>query len=113
MNSRHGAARQTIAHEAGFARPCQRRHAGPHGWLDPALQRDPHYWPARINLAVAMERQGRPDEAIRQYERVIREWPRHWEAYRNLAALLEKQGRAEEAKHYQAEAERVKALREP
>jgi len=81
--------------------------------LELALQRDPHYWPARINLGVALERQQRPDEAIREYERVIRKWPHHWEAYRNLAVLLQKQGRTEEATHYRAEAERVKALREP
>jgi len=82
-------------------------------YFELALEADPHYWPARVNLAVAFERTGRPVEAEREYRRVIREWPRHWEAYRNLGLLLKRQGRAQEATHYQAEAERVKAMRQP
>lgn len=48
-------------------------------------------------LAVALHRQGRIAEALRDYEQVLREFPDHLAANANAAALMQQAGRREEA----------------
>ncbi len=51
-----------------------------------------------FNLALALEKQGRPDEALRMYCEALKEKPRFAEALLNLGHMLERQGQREEAR---------------
>ncbi len=79
-------------------------------WRDPielwsrVVAENPSDTRSRNNLASALSRAGRLDEAERQYRETLRVTPEHARARTNLAMALERQGRVEEAL---AEAERA------
>jgi tetratricopeptide (TPR) repeat protein len=59
------------------------------------------------NLANALDRKGRTDEAIRHYRQAVRLQPRYSEAHNNLGAALLARGRTDEAIEECREATRV------
>jgi tetratricopeptide (TPR) repeat protein len=66
-------------------------------------------WFVHNHLGAAFYKQGRTDEAIRQYREALRLNPAFAQAHNNLGAALEKEGQTDEAiRHYQ-EALRLKA----
>jgi len=62
-----------------------------------ALQQDPKYLPAQLNLAYAYERLNRFDEAIQQYRAALTLAPDNFFARNNLGVLYDKKGRYDEA----------------
>lgn len=62
-----------------------------------ALNRDPDYVSARLNLAYILDRQGRIDDAIDQYRSAIERDPNNPIARSNLGVLYDKKGRYEQA----------------
>ncbi len=62
---------------------------------------DPFDTRTLVRQALAMQRAGRPADAVRNYHRAIRIYPyfRFW--YEELAVLLEQLGEGDEAKHWQ------------
>lgn len=62
-----------------------------------AVELDPVYTVAQLNLAYAYDRQGRIEEAVNQYHKVIELEPGNFFAHNNLGALYDKQGRYEDA----------------
>ncbi len=57
---------------------------------------------AHNNLGTTLDKQSRLDEAIREFQEVLREQPDNAEAHNNWGLVLDKQGRPDEAlKHYQ------------
>ncbi len=65
------------------------------------LEEDPFRVPARFNLALALQGQGRVGPAILQYERILRIVPDHAPAHLNRALLaLERKDSAAAARHF-------------
>lgn len=62
-----------------------------------ALQQDPKYLPAQLNLAYAYERLNRFDEAIQAYRAALALAPDNFFARNNLGVLYDKTGRYDEA----------------
>lgn len=62
-----------------------------------AVDLDPKYAAAHLNLAYAYDRQGQVDMAIARYQKVIDLQPENLFAHNNLGVLYDKQGRYEEA----------------
>lgn len=62
-----------------------------------ALNTDPNYFPARLNLAYGYERAGKIEEAIAAYRAAIELQPRNFFARNNLGVLLDKKGSYDEA----------------
>ncbi len=62
-----------------------------------ALQIDPDYPWALVNLGDALSRQGKDEEAIEPYRRLIRLKPEFLPGYQRLAVILARQGKSEEA----------------
>jgi len=68
-----------------------------------AIEIDPVYEDARLNLANLFEKQGRADEAIHHISEVLRFNPGSGQAHYNMGAISEKQGRIQEAiEHYRS-----------
>lgn len=65
--------------------------------LRKAVELDPDYAAAHLNLAFAYDSQGRIEEAIGHYQTVIELEPGNLFAHNNLGVLYDKQGRYEEA----------------
>lgn len=65
--------------------------------LRKAVELDPTYAAAHLNLAYAYDGQGQIDEAIAQYQKVIELEPESLFARNNLGVLYDKRGRYEEA----------------
>ncbi len=63
---------------------------------------------ARINLGVALERVGRPADALAQYERALVLSPGRAQVHNNLGTLLDQMGRTNEAQAHYREALRLK-----
>jgi tetratricopeptide (TPR) repeat protein len=61
-----------------------------------------------VNLAYALERKGRLDEAFSHYYEALRIKPDFWEAHYNLARALVRQGKVEEGISHYYEALRIK-----
>ncbi len=51
---------------------------------------------AHYNLGTALDKQGRLDEALRQFQEALKEKPGYAEAYNNLGVVLDEQGRLDE-----------------
>lgn len=67
-----------------------------------AADEDPDYAPARYNLALALARTGREDEAVRELERTLAIDPDYRDAHYNLATLLAGRGDdAGAARHFE------------
>lgn len=62
-----------------------------------AVDLDPKYAAAHLNLAYAYDRQGQADMAIARYQKVIDLQPENLFAHNNLGVLYDKQGRYQEA----------------
>jgi tetratricopeptide (TPR) repeat protein len=62
--------------------------------LAKALELDPKYAPARLDLAVRLIQEGRRDDGRREMERVLEEQPYFAKAHYNLGAFLLEQGDA-------------------
>ena len=69
------------------------------------LAEDPQLWSLQTNLGVALQQQGKFDEAIGRHRAALRANPRFMEAHNNLANVLVAKGAFEEG-----EAEYLKAL---
>ena len=65
--------------------------------LRKAVELDPKYAAAHLNLAYAYDGQGQIDEAMAEYQTVIALEPANLFAHNNLGVLYDKQGRYEEA----------------
>lgn len=72
----------------------QGRGAEERALLERALVKDPHYGPARLDLAVRLVREGRRDDARREMERVLADQPYYAKAHYNYGAFLFEQGDA-------------------
>jgi len=75
-------------------------------WRD-TLRKSPTSWLANINLGIVLARQGRDQEAIRQYMEALRTYPDYDKAHNNLGILLMGQNRSEEATRHFQEALRI------
>ena len=65
-------------------------------------------WLCNYNLATALDKEGRTDDAIKHYQEALRIKPDYAEAHNNLGIALDRKGRIDDAiKHYQ-EALRIK-----
>jgi Flp pilus assembly protein TadD len=62
-----------------------------------ALQEDPNYLPAQVNLAYAYERMNRFDEAIQEYQVALVLMPDSFFVRNNLGVLYDKKGRYDDA----------------
>ena len=62
-----------------------------------AIQADPAYATAHLNLAYAYDRLGRTDEAVASYQKVIALDPKSAAAFNNLGVLYTKKGKYDEA----------------
>jgi Flp pilus assembly protein TadD len=70
-------------------------------WRD-TLAKNPDAWMAHNNLAVALQDQGRQEEAVRHFREVVRLAPDFAKGHKNLGDALQKSGRLDEAvDHYQ------------
>ena len=61
------------------------------------LERNPTAWLAMNNLGVALASEGKPEEAVRQYENALRIRPGYAEAHNNMGVALAAQERYREA----------------
>ncbi|HEC17229.1 MAG TPA: tetratricopeptide repeat protein [Sedimenticola sp.] len=81
--------------------PAQRRLNMARAMLERAAEptRAPHGDPAaaRMRAGLALEKQGRPDEAIREYEKALELNPDHVNAHQRLGVVLHRLGRLDEA----------------
>ena len=73
-----------------------------------ALEETSKNWLAHNNLGIALENQGRVDEAIDHYFEALRIKPGYTDAHNNLGVALEKQGFTNEAIGHYLEALQVK-----
>ncbi len=62
-----------------------------------AVELDPNYTAARLNLAYAYERGERIEEAISQYKKVLEQEPNNLLGLNNLGVLYDRKGRCDEA----------------
>jgi Flp pilus assembly protein TadD len=60
-----------------------------------ALRLDPNHFPARLNLAYALEQVGRIEDAIASYREAVRIESNNFFAHNNLGVLYDKKGRYE------------------
>ena len=65
-----------------------------------ALEIDPHYNPARLNLSLVLNRMGKNEEALEQYKTVIELEPEYGPVYFSAGLLLAEMNRLEEAANY-------------
>ncbi|MEZ5330851.1 MAG: sulfatase-like hydrolase/transferase [Thermoanaerobaculia bacterium] len=65
--------------------------------LAQALEEDPTFAPARLEIAVRLDREGRSEEAEEQFQRAVRDRPYDPRAQYNYATYLLHDGRLEEA----------------
>ena len=79
---------------------------GAMAYFHKALELDPTFIPARINLAVAQRRSGLDDDAEANLRMVLRDEPRNAQAATNLANLYSAQGRAQDAERWIKKRER-------
>ena len=76
-------------------------------WRD-TLAKNPACWMAHNNLGFVLRDTGRTDEAIREYQAVIRLKPDYAEAYNNLGSALADKGQVDEAIQSYQEAIRLR-----
>jgi len=76
-------------------------------WRD-TLTKNPNAWIAHNNLGTVLEKTGRTQEAIAQYEQAVRLEPGYAEAQYNLGTLLGEAGRLTEAVEHLEQAVRIK-----
>jgi hypothetical protein len=76
-----------------------------------ALRGNPDSWVAHLNLARALEAQGRPEEALAHFLEVVRIAPGSALAYDSVGAFLQNQGRPDEAIPYHEQAVRAAPAR--
>jgi tetratricopeptide (TPR) repeat protein len=65
--------------------------------LEKEIKINPKYDKAYYNLALALRKQGKIEEAIQNFKKFIEINPKCENAYNNLAIALKKQGKIEEA----------------
>jgi tetratricopeptide (TPR) repeat protein len=75
-------------------------------WRD-TLARNPSAWMAHNNLGAVLDQQGRTEEALEQYEAVLRQRPDDANALNNVGVALEKLGRLDAARERYLEALRI------
>lgn len=91
-----------LLNDVGYSHYCRGDWANAESYLGRAVKADPKHKRAAVNLGMALAQQGRWDEALQAFTKVVRPA----EAHCNLAFALATQGRTEEAKqHYQRELE--------
>jgi Flp pilus assembly protein TadD len=73
-----------------------------------ALRLDPTLVEAHINLGAARAKQGRSDEAVREFLEAIRLDPNSADAHYNVAVMLIDRGRSGEATEHLREALRIR-----
>jgi len=76
--------------------------------FDYTLKINPNSAMAHNNLGAALAKQGKFDEAIKEYMAAIRSRPNHAEAYNNLGNALASQGKIEKAIYYYRKALQIK-----
>ena len=77
---------------------AQERYAEARKVLDPLLASETNQLRVRVMHGILREREGKPEEAIRVFERLLSDHPRMFEPYNNLAVLYTRQGRLEDAR---------------
>jgi Flp pilus assembly protein TadD len=86
--------------------------AVPH--LERAVELDPSYWKARINLGIAYALLGRIDDAMAQFEHALEiDRARAAETHYHIGATLERAQRADEARRHYEEALSIDPDHEP
>jgi Flp pilus assembly protein TadD len=76
--------------------------------LEHTLEVTSNNWLCHNNLGVALDREGRTDEAINHYLDALRIKPEYAKAHNNLGVALDREGRTDEAINHYREAVRIK-----
>ena len=76
-------------------------------WSD-VVSKSPHNPRAHNNLGIALDAEGRSEEALRHYYEALRINPKNAKAHNNLGVSLKREGRLEEAIKHFSEALRIK-----
>ena len=76
-------------------------------WQD-TVGKNPNNWLAHYNLGVTLAQLGKLQEAVGQYEQVLRIEPHRAETHHNLGLALKQMGKAREAAEHYEEALRIK-----